>query len=308
MDTLANEAGGGRRADLAGALRGDFTRLAAFERDLADLAAYEMATSEMRTRLSAAQMALGQVQADTADFAGTMMAATNGTGLAADVIADDARGRFASAVAALNSDVAGLSLFSGTMTEGPALAAAADMLAALEGIASAEPDGASAETAIRAWFAPGGGFDTAGYLGDATPVPDRPVGPGTTIGLGVTAADMALREVLAGLAVGALSGAGPMAGDAEAQRERLANAGVSLAGAQTGLSDLRGRVGAAEARLEEATSRNAAEAAALEIARAGLTDVDIYETATKLEAVQSQLELLYAITARSARLSLVSVL
>jgi flagellar hook-associated protein 3 FlgL len=119
---------------------------------------------------------------------------------------------------------------------------------------------------------------------------------------------MALREVLAGLAVGALSGAGPMAGDAEAQRERLANAGVSLAGAQTGLSDLRGRVGAAEARLEEATSRNAAEAAALEIARAGLTDVDIYETATKLEAVQSQLELLYAITARSARLSLVSVL
>jgi flagellar hook-associated protein 3 FlgL len=99
-----------------------------------------------------------------------------------------------------------------------------------------------------------------------------------------------------------------MNGDPSAQQARLVSAGVSLSGAQGGLAELRGRVGAVEARLDEVATRNASERAALEVARSALTDVDIYDKATELEAVQGQLELLYAITARSARLSLVAAL
>jgi flagellar hook-associated protein 3 FlgL len=128
------------------------------------------------------------------------------------------------------------------------------------------------------------------------------------LGLSVTAEAAPLREVLAGLAVAALSGTGPMAADPEGQRQRLVNAGVSLLNAQTGVTELRGGIGATAARLEEVDTRNAAETAAIESSRARLTDVDIYDKATELEAVQSQLQLLYAITARSARLTLVDAL
>ncbi|MEE4118519.1 MAG: flagellin [Paracoccaceae bacterium] len=308
MDRLLAETGSGKTADLPGALRGDFTRLAAFERDIADLAAFETAGAELRMRIEAAQRALGSVQDDTKGFAGDLMNAPIGQGLGLDVLADDARGRFEATVSRLNTTVAGRTVFAGIATDGPALAPAEDMLMTLEALVSSAPDAASAEAAVRDWFAPGGGFDTAGYLGDTTPVPDQPIGPGVRLGLSVTAEDAAIRNTLAALAVAAFSGTGPMAGSPSAQQARLVNAGLALHDAQTGLSDLRGRIGAGEARLDEVATRNAAETSALEIARSALTDVDIYDKATELEAVQGQLELLYAITARSARLSLVSAL
>jgi flagellar hook-associated protein 3 FlgL len=308
MDRLLQETGSGRKADLAGALRGDFTRLAAFERDLADLSAYETASAELRMRMDAAQRALAAVQDDTMEFSGDLMNAPLGQGVGLEALAGDARGRFEAIVSALNVTVAGRSVFAGIATDGPALAPAGDMFAALEALAVAAPDAAAAEAAIRDWFAPGGGFDAAGYVGGAGPVPDQPVSRGVRLGLSVTADDASLRATLAALAVAALSGTGPMNGDPSAQQARLVSAGVSLSGAQGGLAELRGRVGAVEARLDEVATRNASERAALEVARSALTDVDIYDKATELEAVQGQLELLYAITARSARLSLVAAL
>jgi len=308
MDTLLSETGSGRKADLSGALRGDFTRLAAFERELSDLSAFDTSAAELRGRAEAAQRALAAVQADSQALAGDLIGAPTGQPPSLDVLAEDARGRFAAAVSALNTEVAGRSVFAGVATDGPALAAAADILTAVEGVIVAEPDAASAEAALRAWFAPGGGFDTAGYAGSATPIPDQPVAPGIRLGTGVTAEDAALRDVLASLALAALSGRGPLGADADSQREALRSAGLSLSDAQTGLSELRGSLGVVEARLEEVSARNAAERTALETSRAALAEVDIYETATELEGVQSQLELLYAITARSARLNLVSAL
>src|SRR6056297_2975902 len=69
MDTLVLETGSGRTADLPGALRGDFSRLAAFEADLNALAAFGTTSAELRLRLEAAQKALDTVQTDTGGFA-----------------------------------------------------------------------------------------------------------------------------------------------------------------------------------------------------------------------------------------------
>ena len=63
-----------------------------------------------------------------------------------------------------------------------------------------------------------------------------------------------------------------------------------------------------EARLDAAVTRNSAETSALEMTRADLIGVDSFETATRLEASQTQLETLYAITARMQRLNLADYL
>ena len=54
--------------------------------------------------------------------------------------------------------------------------------------------------------------------------------------------------------------------------------------------------------------RNAAEASALQIARNGLVAADPYDTATAIQAVQTQIETLYTLTARLSRLSLTDYL
>ena len=54
--------------------------------------------------------------------------------------------------------------------------------------------------------------------------------------------------------------------------------------------------------------RNGAETTSLQIARNGITAVDPYETASRLEATRQQLETLYTLTARISRLSLVDFL
>ena len=67
---------------------------------------------------------------------------------------------------------------------------------------------------------------------------------------------------------------------------------------------VRAEIGSAQAHIENASARNAAEKTALEISRNELVAVDPYETATRLEAVRNQLDTLYALTVRMSRLSL----
>ena len=60
----------------------------------------------------------------------------------------------------------------------------------------------------------------------------------------------------------------------------------------------------AEAQIDAAQARNANESFALQIARNDLVSADPYETASKLQETEAQLEMIYTITARMTRLSL----
>ncbi|WP_171097850.1 transglycosylase SLT domain-containing protein [Ruegeria sp. HKCCD7255] len=68
------------------------------------------------------------------------------------------------------------------------------------------------------------------------------------------------------------------------------------------------QLGAAEARIEQAATRNAAAMTSIEFARNQLIAADPYETATQLQTVQFQLESHYSVTVRNAGLSLVNFL
>lgn len=308
MDARTTEVGTGRKSDLAGSLRGQFTTIAALEADLTSLAAFRESAIELRGRAEAMQGVLDTLGTTARETGARFIAPVPAGEGVEQALAEDARERFGMVVDQLNSGFAGRALFAGVATDGPALAGGADMLAALETAVAGLPDAAAVEAAVRSWFAPGGDFETIGYLG-RTDIPDpQPIGAGRSATLSVTASDPPLRELLAGLAMAALSIRPPIAGNATERRELFQAAGLTLMNAETDIVGTRTRIGMVENAIDRAEVATAAEETALRSARSDLTDVDIYEAATELEAVQGQLELLYAITARNSQLSLVRAL
>lgn len=311
LDERVAEIGSGRKADLPGALKGDFSMLASVERDLRALSAFDTSATELGTRATTTQTVLGQMQTLMEDIAPRLLQAPS-TGLASfsEGLAVDARQRLDAMVSALNTTLGGRTLFAGADTLGPALAPADEMFAAIEAAVAAsgavEPVDIVAQ--VDAWFAPGGGFEAMGYLGSADPIAPQDVGSSRRLGLSVKADDERLRSVLAGMAMAALADRPPLDGRPEAQAELSERAGERLFQATTGLTALRSEVGLVEAELDAVVTANAAEETALRTTRSALVDADIYESASRLEEIQNQLQILYSITARTARLNLVSYL
>lgn len=308
LDTLVSEIGTGRKQDLAGELRGQFSTLAALNANLASLSALRESALELRGRAEAMQNVLESLGATARETGAQFLASVPTTDGVEEALAEDARNRFEMVVEQLNSGFAGRALFAGVSVDGPALARGEDMLSALEAAVAGLPDANSVATAIQSWFAPGGDFETAGYLG-ATAVPSpQAIGAGRAATLAVTASDSSVRELLAGLAMAALSIRPPIAGNAPERRELFQIAGVTLMNSETKIMGRRTQIGVVENAIARAEVASAAEETALRTTRSKLTEVDIYDTATKLEAAQGQLELLYAITARNSELSLVRAL
>jgi flagellar hook-associated protein 3 FlgL len=307
---LTAELSTGRRADLPARLSGDFSALSGLSARLDALRAREVANAELALRAGAMQAALSTITGTTATLAADLaLVSTAPDPRGVTAAAETARQAFGQIVGALNARVADRQLFSGTATDRPALAPAGDMLASLASATAGAPDAAALEAAVNDWFlAPGGGFELTGYLGGADPLPPAPLGDGSTADLGTRADDAALRGTLASVALAALVSAGALAGQPEERADALSRSAVALRTGEAGLVAVQAAVGTAEAAVEAATARNASEATATEIAIAGLTAADPFETATQLEEVRRQLETHYALTARLSRLTLLEFL
>lgn len=299
----------GRVADAGRALAGDYGALAAVEASLARIDGWSRAGAEAETALGAMQAALEAMGSGADAMAGALMVAF-GTGdprLLGHALAEG-RSRLEGAVAALNVRLADRSLFAGAAGSGPALAGADAMLEGLRSAMSAAQTPEAALAALDHWFDGPDGFVVAGYLGSDVPAGPYALAPGDVLSIGVTAADPGLRATLKPLALATLLSEGLFAGDAGA-RDRLARAAaeglMAGAGAHAGVA---ARLGVMEERVAAAQARNGAEGSALTMARARLVEADPYAAATALEAAQTRLETLYAVTARLSRLSLVDFL
>ena len=83
---------------------------------------------------------------------------------------------------------------------------------------------------------------------------------------------------------------------------------MNLFEASTGVITVRGEVGVLENRLETARTRNSVETDTLAMARAEMVGADPFETATRLQMVQTQLDTFYTLTARLSQLNLTGYL
>ncbi len=305
---LSTEVSTGLVNDPARRLSGDLVPLSGIETSMTRLTAYEVAAAEAALFAGGMQETLATVDTLAGNLAPSLLsAAASGHVAMVRTTARDAADRFDSAVSALNTRVGDRTLFAGTAADRPALAPAEQILAALETLTTGLATAAEVEAAVVQWFGDPAGFAAVAYRG-GDPLAPLAVSPEDSVTFDVTAGDPAFRDTLQGFALAALidRGAGPALPSEQAALAR--RAGEMLLQGSADRADLAARIGTVEGRIETARQRNTAETSALEIARAALLSADPYETATRLEAAQGQLEALYAVTARLSRLSLLEFL
>ena len=309
MATLTEELTTGRTSDISGRLGGDYSYLADIERNLARLDGFSLSAREAAIFAGAAQTNLEKLQAMTEGLSGSLISVTSST---IDPIRShasaQARQDLDSALSALNAGVGGRSLFGGIATDRAPLGSADTLIAALRGAVTGQPTADAVIAAADAWFADPAGFEATLYQGSNQDLAPMQVGPGQQVTLSMRADDPTFRALLRDVALAALATDPALGFGAGLQSDLLRKTGEGLLATQDKVTGLRADLGFAEARIEEASARNASARTGLEYARGALLEADPYETATRLEDVQFQLESLYAVTVRTSKLTLVNFL
>lgn len=310
MDRLTQELSSGRAADIPKHLSGHLVQLADVERDLSVLDARRDVVRLAATDAEVMQTALERVQDTTGELAtSALTAAFTAGGLKTHPVTGEARNVLETIIGALNGGAAGRALFSGDTTDTAPLADADVLLDGLKSALAGASDTDEIRSRLDTFFDdPAGGFATVAYKGGTDGLTPRELGGGESVALDIRADDTALRDVLKETALIAVLDDATLGLSAKDRDELVGTAGEMLLNGQTGLTGLRASLGAAEERIAQAESRISAGRSSLTMVRNDLLSVDTPSTAVELEQVQSQLETLYTLTARSARLSLVNFL
>ncbi|SMX40422.1 flagellin [Octadecabacter ascidiaceicola] len=310
LNTLVQELTSGEKSDLTSHLNGDQTILAGLDRQLQMLQQFSQSNVETGQFLSLMQTTIAGVDShrETANAA-LLSINTSSTPSQIENAAEVARGSFDAVVKTLNVRSAGNTMFGGNNFGSNALADPEVIMADLESAVVGLTTAGDINSAIDAWFdAPAGGFETDGYLGDASGYISRLSAAEQTVEIGVRADDQAIRDTLKALAKGALAGEPSLGIGTETQQELQERAGIDLLSSASGLTGLQARIGYAEQRIEQASVRTTAQISSLSIARNDLVAADPFETATRLQSVQLQLKTHYTLTARLSNLSLTEYL
>ncbi len=309
VQTLTEELATGRISDISGRFGGGVDALSDIDRSLKALEGYALATREAGFFAAGAQSSLAHVQDVSAALAADLVKIDETSPTSQrNLAAQQARADLGTIMAALNGRAAGRSLLAGTATDRAPLQPADTLMAELTAAAASAATASDVISAVETWFDNPAGFETVVYSGSNQALAPFRIGPDETITFDLRADNPALRMVLEGVALAALAADPAIAPDANAQATLLRKAGDKLFAAQDGLSEIRADLGFMESRVEETAARNSSSRASLEMARNGMIGADPYETASRLQEAQFQLESIYAVTARAARLSLVRFL
>lgn len=310
MSRLTQELSSGRASDVTKHLSGNFGHLGDVEHDLVVLSSFQRGASTAATSTLAMQSALENVQSVINALGSTaVVAGTTAGGVTLETAAEEGRGALDAIISALNTEVGGRSLFSGTDIEATPLASADVLLNEVRTAVAAATSASDIVTALDTFFdTPGGGFETLIYQGGTTHLSPVQLGEGQSVALELRADDTGIRSVLKNVVMAALVDE-PTVALSDPERQALAKqSGERLFTDQDELTEIRSSLGFAQSRIEQSMTRIASEMTSLEIARTELLSVDNFKTATELETVQIQLETLYTLTARASRFSLVNFL
>ncbi|MCG7521692.1 flagellin [Ruegeria sp. Ofav3-42] len=309
IETLSYELSSGRVQDLSGHLDGDYSHLLDLDRSLSRLDAFKVSTAEAGLFTDAMQLSLNTVAGSVENVTSSLLSfGTSNQAVTHENASVQARNELDSIMSALNTRAGGRSLYSGTATDVSPLPSSDDLINALK----TELTGATTVADIRQraedWFNDPAGFDAVIYQGSDTTLAPMQVSENESVSIPVTATDPAIKAALRDIAVAAVVSDSGLNVPTEQRTALFKQLGVDLVNAKDQLVKLRADVGATEARIEQAETRNTAARTSLQSSRNTLVAADPYETATQLKTVQFQLESLYSVTVRNANLSLVNFL
>ncbi len=310
LSVKGDELSTGLVSDKLKASGGDLHRIAAIDAALKREGGFERAISLATGLADGTQAAIGAIR-QSADAVGVGLLAAYESGNQSNALANaaDARGAFEAVVSSLNASHAGRRLFAGASVSGPALA---DPDAILADVLAATASATTAQDVIDIvedyFTAPGGGFETNAYLGSSSEASSVEIADGERVRFELRADDMEFRQVLSGLALSVVAVEGGFAGGSAQAMEILGESARSTLSASSRLLDVGAAVGVSQERLAQAEDRSSARRHALDLSRSAMLSKDPYEAASEFQALESQLDSMFTVTARMSRLSLTSYL
>ena len=306
LSSLTADLAAGQASDPARHLQGRVATLLAIDATVGRNGAFARSAAQAAARADATQAALSRIGTALSDSDTALRTAAFGPDpVALRIAAARSQEAFSTAVATLGTRFAGHSLFAGTATDRDAIIPPGELLSAIRSATATAASPAETVTRLRDWFDSPSGFAATAYRG-APESGEVPVAPGETVRFDITATDPAFRAALMGLALGAL--VADTRFTAEDRADLARRAGEEIGRASARVTDLSGRFGILQARVETAAARLAGESAALGMARNDLLSVDLYEVSSRITQSETRLQTIYALTARLSRLSLVDYL
>ncbi len=307
ISTLTEELSSGRISDVTERVGGDYSYLVDIDRNLSRLSGFSIATSEASIFMEAAQQNLGRIAEDTVDLSTKILATTPAYVTSVrEHNAGIARDKLDGVLASLNGTIAGQSIFGGVNTDRAPLEDADTLLTGLLTAISGQTTVADIRAAATNWFDDPAGFKALMYAGSDTTLAPSQISTGQNVSMPITANDQTFRDLIKNIALTALATDGTLALGATVQNDLMLTSAEDMMATQDKLSAVRADLGFAQSRVDEATARNEAARSSLEMSRNLLLEADPFETATRLEDAQFQLESLFAVTVRNSRLTLLS--
>lgn len=310
MQVLSNELATGLTQDPAAHVHGDLSTIAELDRRMSVLESYRIANDETAQFAQAMQITLERIQEPTQQLSSQLIRSDllEQDGFAT-ILSGEAKSVLGTVIGAINTSSAGRSLFAGAATDRLPIGNIEDLLTSVR----AEISGLTSVTDIRAavdgWFdMPGGGFETSYYTGSLDYLSPIALSETETANLTIKADDPWFRASLKELTLATLASDPALGFPDVVQNELIKSAGEGLMRQQDEIVETRAQLGALEERIARTVVRLSSERSATEMSIATILGIDDYEAATRLEEVQAQLETIYAITARSSRLTLAEYL
>jgi flagellar hook-associated protein 3 FlgL len=306
LATLSQEVSTGKKSNLTEDLGGDFSFLADIENNLNRINSQMVATDETKLFALSIQDNLSRVQDGTQNMRDDIFSVSaTMSGTDAIRFSSEADRQLDSAISSFNGWAGGRSLFAGTATGTSPLNDADTLMTELVGEVSGLTDADDIVQAVKDWFADPAGFDTAMYNGSTTNISPVEVGDGDSVSLSLRADDPDLKSSLQSLAILALVDQAVLGLSVGTQKDLVRAGGDELADSTQRLITVQADIGFMEAQLERVSTRNQARLTSLSLAYNDIVLADQYEVSSKLKSTETQLEVLYIVTARSAQLSLV---
>lgn len=295
----------GERSDLAKSLRGNFVPLGALEHDLKVYSAYETIQRETATLFTVAQDTLESIRS-TVQGTGPkiLVALTGANSIALDAALDDAHTQLRTVMERANLTHSNRAVFSGDAYSESPLESPETLLSELRLATAAATNTAQFQTAVDDFFADGGAFDTLIYNGSNTLAGSVQIDNYNSVELSIKANDSGFKQMFKGLSTLSLASSSDIPLDIQSIRSIISDASETLISSEDDIITMQSIVGNEQARIEYASNRLNIESSSFSIARNEMVASDPYETATKLEEAQIQLQSLYILTARTSRLSL----
>lgn len=294
----------GKISDVGKKLSGDQIGLSAIMRALDMNQAYNSSAQKAANTTQATQNILDKLRSLGSDLSNQLTSSLHDrSDSSLSLIAARGQQSFEDAISSINISQGGESILSGTSTTGAALAQPNVIMTAIRRAVTGSTTAEQIMDRLNNWLDSPTGYDAVAYIG-GPPKESIAISEADEADISLTAKGDEFKKILMSFAATSLINDNSVN---LSRAEKLKLKERSLEQASTGISAITytsAAVGVTQGYIETILSENQAQAYSLTLQASEIADSDPYELATELKALETTMEVLYAVTSRLSRLNL----